>query len=888
MATELGKAYVQIMPSAKGISSKISKELGAEIKPALKSMEKSIGQSITSSLSSISKGATAMGTALTNKITKPALLAVSALGGLSIWKGFGRLKDMDMAQAKLRGIGIEGETLQKVLEGASEAVLGTSHTTAEAVNVASTAIASGVKAGEDLNSYLKNVADAASFANVPLTDMGGIFSKVQAQGKLTGMVVNQLASHGIGIVGILAEETGKSMESITEDIRKGAVSAEMFYDAMHNYMGGAAAEIGDTFDVALKNIGSRIGILGEKFLGSWKTQEGAFYVLKDVMQEFLNYLPTLYDKAEELGVKFGNALSGIIEKVKEIKGWFAGLDEDTQNLIKNGIIGFGILAVGLGPALKGFGTLAGVSSKVSGIFSALGGSLGGISPMLGGIVSAFSALGPAILGGGAIAALGLLNNAFGDQINAMLTLAMEKGPELIQNLTQGIVEKLPELMASGTEMLTSFIEAINVLLPEIVLAGVEIISALIQGFAENLPAIIESIISLVSTIIITLIDSIPYLIKAGISLISGLARGFIDNIPAVLESMEEILDNILDVIFESLPMIIDSGIELISSLAQGIWDNLPAIIESITKILGKLLDTIIKHLPDLIRSGIEIISKLSQGIWDNLPAIVKSITNVLGKLLDAIIKYLPGFLQKGVELIGKLAQGIWNNLPQIITTMGNLLVRLIGAIRQRLPEFLQQGIQLIGRLALGIVKAIPGIVAKIPQVISALVRTFSSLIGQFVGIGANIVKGLWRGISSVKNWILGKIKGFVGSITKGIKSFFGIKSPSKVMADEVGKWLPVGLADGILDNVKPVTKAMDELGNITMRSFESDFAFSAAVSGSSKMYSSLGSGIASGLKNNDKNVTIEVVNYNQSPEPLTEREIARQTKLELQKLAYLY
>jgi phage-related protein len=165
--------------------------------------------------------------------------------------------------------------------------------------------------------------------------------------------------------------------------------------------------------------------------------------------------------------------------------------------------------------------------------------------------------------------------------------------------------------------------------------------------------------------------------------------------------------------------------------------------------------------------------------------------------------------------------GIWNNLPQIITTMGNLLIRLVGVIRERLPEFLGQGLKLIGQLALGIIKAIPGIVAKIPSVIGALVRAFGGLVGQFAGIGGDLIRGLWKGINSVKDWILGKIKGFVGSITKGIKSFFGIKSPSTVMADEVGQWLPKGLAEGIEDNTRPVSQAMEDLAKMTTGTLES-------------------------------------------------------------------
>ena len=204
--------------------------------------------------------------------------------------------------------------------------------------------------------------------------------------------------------------------------------------------------------------------------------------------------------------------------------------------------------------------------------------------------------------------------------------------------------------------------------------------------------------------------------------------------------------------------------------------------------------------------------------------------------------------------------------------MGNLLVKLIGAIRQRLPEFLQKGIELIGQLALGIIRAIPGIVAKIPQVVSALVRAFGSLIGQFVGIGADIVKGLWNGIKSVKNWILDKIKGFVGDITSGIKSFFGIKSPSKVMANEVGKWLPLGLAEGIEDNINPVSKAMQDL------SLKATNAFNAPNLALSGIGYSLNTQFTSGYDNIDRLISaVETLANRDVVVAINGKEIVRQT-----------
>ena len=69
----------------------------------------------------------------------------------------------------------------------------------------------------------------------------------------------------------------------------------------------------------------------------------------------------------------------------------------------------------------------------------------------------------------------------------------------------------------------------------------------------------------------------------------------------------------------------------------------------------------------------------------------------------------------------------------------------------------------------------------------------------------NLVKGLWEGINNAKNWVLDKIKGFGKSILNGIKSFFGINSPSKLFRDEIGSNLALGIGEGFedeMDNVK--------------------------------------------------------------------------------------
>src|SRR5690625_209103 len=161
MATTLGQAYVQIMPSAQGISNSIRNMLDPEATSAGNSAGRKFGGSMIGAMGNI-------GDKLTNKITKPAMGAASVVSGIVTALGFKRLTGMDNAQAKLKGLGIEGKQLEIVMANVKTAVTGTTHTMADGANVAAGALAAGVKEGADLERYIKLVGDAATGANMPM------------------------------------------------------------------------------------------------------------------------------------------------------------------------------------------------------------------------------------------------------------------------------------------------------------------------------------------------------------------------------------------------------------------------------------------------------------------------------------------------------------------------------------------------------------------------------------------------------------------------------------------------------------------------------------------------------------------------------------------------
>ena len=392
------------------------------------------------------------------------------------------------------------------------------------------------------------------------------------------------------------------------------------------------------------------------------------------------------------------------------------------------------------------------------------------------------------------------------------------------------LEAQETLSGSLNAMKSSFTNTLGKLaLGEDIKPSLEALSTTLSTFLfGNLLPMIGNIVSaLPSGLIMFLTEAIPALIKAGGDMINSLIVGITKSTPGFLLSINKMILDAMAFIKDSLPLMLKNGVDYITNFVNGLLNSLPSVISSVGEILDNMLKMIFDFVPVILDSGFQLISNMAKGVLNNMPEIISSIVGVLDRLLKTIIEKYPEYFKKGWEIVGKIATGIWNNLPEIITTISNLIASLLKTIGSNLPQFLAAGLKIIVDLGVGIIKAIPGLVAKIPQLISALLKSMSSLAGSFSSIGVDLIKGLWNGIASVQQWILNKISGFVGNVMSGIKGFFGIKSPSKRMADEIGEFLPSGIALGIEANTKPLTKTMADLSDLTLSSFDSHLSFDA-------------------------------------------------------------
>ena len=221
---------------------------------------------------------------------------------------------------------------------------------------------------------------------------------------------------------------------------------------------------------------------------------------------------------------------------------------------------------------------------------------------------------------------------------------------------------------------------------------------------------------------------------------------------------------------------------------------------------------------DIETIGQEIASKLSDGmqkITEYLPQIISTVTDVLSKLINFAVDYLPKLMPLLMDASVKLLQGaikaITDNISKIAEMVTTLIRSFVKFIVDNLPAVIKVAIEIILALTKGLVAAIPDLVAALPEIISAIVDGLIDAIPQIISIGADMVKGIWEGIKSMAAWLGDKVGGWIGGVWKDIKGFFGIASPSKLMANTVGKPIAQGVAVGILNNAGLVTDAMESI-----------------------------------------------------------------------------
>lgn len=216
---------------------------------------------------------------------------------------------------------------------------------------------------------------------------------------------------------------------------------------------------------------------------------------------------------------------------------------------------------------------------------------------------------------------------------------------------------------------------------------------------------------------------------------------------------------------------------------------------------------------------------------NNITGFFDDVSGKISGFFDAAEKTVKGFPGKVSGAIASLpgrllsvVTGAFSRMQSFVFNAIGAAVRTVAGLPGRIGRALAPLSGTVSRAVSGAIRWFQTMPSRAWAAVRNVGRTVASALsdlgGRLWGAGQNAVIGLWNGISSMGGWLWSRVYNFAGNVVNGMLARLGIGSPSKVMAEAVGEWIPPGIAAGmdatsdtVLDAAQRIS---DRLANTTM------------------------------------------------------------------------
>lgn len=671
----LASAYVQIIPSADGISGKLAEVMGGEAASAGKISGKSLGSALVGSLTKVAAAA-GIGKMLGSAFT----------GGTAL----------ESAMAK---VGTIADTAKVPLESLSSQVLQVSGDMHIGANEISEAAYQAISAGQDTGNAVAFAGKASMLAKA------GFTSSASAVDILT----TALNAYGKG-----ADEVGHVSDVLLTTQNLGKTSVDELAGSMGRVIPLAAA-----YNVSLENLSSGLAIMTANGIA---TAEASTYT-KSMLNELGDTGSTVgkilqqqtgksFAELNADGKSLGDVLQILYDKVGGNATEFAGLWSSVE-------AGTGALSLASSGADKFNGVLQQMQAdsnltqtaydtmtdtmayKLDGVktnaqnlgtalFDAVSGRLGEGVALAGGYLQTLSESvqqnGIAGLAQGLAAVFTDLTTNVGPQL-------LQTGIALLGKLGEGLVTGIPQLLAQALPVVADLASGLRENAGQLVDAGIQFILNLATGLMDGLPTLITYLPGIVSDIAGIINDNAPKLLAAGVQLIVTLGQGLIQAIPTLVANLPQIIQAVVDVwtAFNWLEL----GGKVIKLMGSGI-KNMAGFVSGSVKGMMEQPIAYLKSLPEkFCQWGKDMIQGMIRGITSMIDGVVGSVKNVASAIASVIhfsrpdIGPLRSYEQWMPDFMSGLAKGIRDNLWMVedaadalaLTTAQPMQLQVAGVLR---------------------------------------------------------------------------------------------------------------------------------------------------------------------------------------------------------------
>ena len=786
---------------------------------------------MSKSLDSISSKLTSTGKSLTNSITKPALIAGTAIGGITAKLGFDRLVGLDSAQAKLEGLGYSTKEVGEISDQVTNAIKGGMTTMAEGTDVAAGALASGVKEGKELEHYIKLVGDAAVGANRPVSDMAMIFNRVQGQGKLMTEELNMVEEGMPGFSKAMAKHLGVSYEEFRKMVTEGQVTSKDFLTVMDDFAGGMAGAYSKSFKGMVSNTKAYIGMIGESLLS------GVFEKSKDSLAEFEKLLqsPSVQKWAQETGDKLGNAVNSISNAIGGIISWFNSLDKGTQKSIASIMKWSTLILIGIGPVLTILGKLTGALAGTFGTFGKFLGFMGKLSvesKTAGGLLKGFSNLMPktgAVIGAVAnpigltvvaIAALAaglviaykksetfrnIVNGAFNAIISGLTTLwngiktlltpvvnaIKEFGGELKKTFSTFWSENGPQFMQALNNIKTGFATLWNVIKPVIGAIGVgfaksfEAIKTIVTASMPVITQIFKIGWTLIQSIIVSVWNNIKGVINGALNVIMGVIKVFsglfTGNFKLMWSGVKQIFVGAFQFLWNLVQLwfvgkifgVFKIGFGLIKGIVSRSLGSVRGTFTVVLKAIWIIVKSIFTNISTFMKFIFSNILKATKAIWGFIKLAVTNPTRAILTIVRSTFNILSKTVRTIFTVLSKAIKVIWTGLKNAVVATAKGMYALLKNRFELLRNILSNITRVLAKTIKSIWSSIKNTVINLAKALSNTVRAiFDKMRSLITGITTKLKNAVVNGFKGIKNNAINLTKNARDGVVNGFKAMY--------------------------------------------------------------------------------------------------------------------
>ena len=340
-----------------------------------------------------------------------------------------------------------------------------------------------------------------------------------------------------------------------------------------------------------------------------------------------------------------------------------------------------------------------------------------------------------------------------------------------------------------------------------------IVTTLLDRVVTMLPTVIDTLVSVVPQLLTALLSQLPTILQTVIDIVVQVINALSGMLPTIVTTIMEILPQLINALIAAIPQLLQAAIQLLMAIVDAIPTIIAALVGALPSIIQTVIDAFIQSIPILLDAAIQLLMAIVDAIPTIIAALVDNLPTIIDTIINGVLDALPLLLDAAITLFFAIIDAIPVIVKQLYAKMPELTGAVLSSIRDAIPKLFSTAKDLFNKIldaVANLKKQIPG---KMSEIISSITSGLKAGLSKITEIGKDIIRGLWDGISDMTSWIANKVKGFGESVLGGLKDFFGIKSPSKVMADQVGKNLALGIGEGFENNIADVNKDITDAVN---------------------------------------------------------------------------